>query len=240
MKVLDLYPAVDIKNGLAARLTKGQIDSTENFGDPAEVIKQFIEAGSKWIHLVDLDAAFGTGANKEIIKEITSFPNIAFQLSGGINNQENLDFAISTNAKQINLATSALHDLKWVEEVLQKYGSRLSVSLDVDAGSNQLIARGSGDNLGDLFEMLKRLDSIGCHRYILTDINSDGALTGSNFELIKKVKAVTDAAIISSGGVSSIDDLLKLRELQIAGVVLGKALYGGQIDLLSALTACYK
>ncbi len=110
----------------------------------------------------------------------------------------------------------------------------------MDAGSNQLIARGSGDNLGDLFEMIKRLDSIGCHRYILTDINSDGALTGSNFELIKKVTAVTKAAIISSGGVSSIDDLLKLRELQIAGVVLGKALYRGQIDLLSALTACYK
>ena len=240
MKVLDLYPAVDIKNGLAARLTKGQIDSTENFGNPEEVVNQFIAAGSKWIHLVDLDAAFGTGANKEIIRELTSLQNIAFQLSGGINNQASLDFAISTHARQINLATSALHDLKWVEEVLQKYGSKLSVSLDVDAGSNQLIARGSGDNLGDLFEMIKRLDSIGCHRYILTDINSDGALTGSNFELIKKVTAVTNAAIISSGGVSSIDDLLKLRELQIAGVVLGKALYGGQIDLLSALTACYK
>ncbi len=240
MKVLDLYPAVDIKGGKAARLTKGQLDSTENFGDPSEVVNQFIEAGSKWIHLVDLDAAFGTGANREMIKEITSFPNIAFQLSGGINNQASLDFAISTNAKQINLATSAMHDLKWVEEVMQKYGSRLSVSLDVDAGRNQLIARGSGDNLGDLFQMIKRLDSIGCHRYILTDINADGALSGPNIDLIKKVTAETDAAIISSGGVSSIDDLLKLRELEIAGVVLGKALYGGQIDLVSALTACYK
>ena len=240
MKVLDLYPAVDIKNGMAARLTRGQLDSTDNFGDPAEVVKHFIESGSKWIHLVDLDAAFGAGTNRQIIKEITALPNIAFQLSGGINNQENLDFAISTNAKQINLATSALHDLKWVEEVLQKYEGRLSVSLDVDAGSNQLIARGSGDNLGDLFEMIKRLDSIGCTRYVLTDINTDGALSGSNFDLIKKVQAVTDAAIISSGGVSSIDDLIKLRELQIAGVVLGKALYEGQIDLLSALTACYK
>ena len=240
MKVLDLYPAVDIKKGLAARLTKGQLDSTENFGDPVEVVKQFIEAGSKWIHLVDLDAAFDTGTNRQMIKEITALPNITFQLSGGINNQENLDFAISTDAKQINLATSALHDLTWVEELLQKYGSRLSVSLDVDAGSNHLIARGSGDNFGELFEMIKRLDSIGCTRYVLTDINADGALSGSNFDLIKKVQAVTDAAIISSGGVSSIDDLIKLRELQIAGVVLGKALYEGQIDLLSALTACYK
>ena len=240
MKILDLYPAVDIKGGKAARLTKGQLDSTEIFGDPAEVVNQFIEAGSKWIHLVDLDAAFGIGANRESIKVITSLPNIAFQLSGGINNQASLDFAISTNAKQINLATSALHDLKWVQKVIQRHGDRLSVSLDVDAGSNQLIARGSGDNLGEVFEMIKRLDSIGCHRFILTDINVDGALSGSNFDLIKKVTAITDAAIISSGGVSSIDDLTKLRELQIAGVVLGKALYEGQIDLISALTACYK
>lgn len=240
MKVLDLYPAVDIKKGLAARLTKGQLDSTENFGDPVEVVKQFIEAGSKWIHLVDLDAAFGTGTNKGIIKEIAALPNISFQLSGGINNQEKLDFAFSTNARQINLATSALHDLKWVEVVLQKYGGRLSISLDVDADSNQLIARGSGDNLGDLYEMIKRLNSIGCTRYVLTDINADGALSGPNFDLIKKVQAVTDAAIISSGGVSSIDDLIKLRELQLAGVVLGKALYEGKIELLSALTVCHK
>ena len=240
MNVLELYPAVDIKNGQATRLTKGQIDSKENFGDPVEVVKQFIAAGSKWIHLVDLDAAFGTGSNKQVIQEITSLPNIAIQLSGGIKDNASLDFAVSTNAIQINLSTSALHDLEWVSQVFDRYGNRLSVSLDVDSNGNQLIARGSGDNLGDLFEMISKLDSIGCNRYILTDINRDGALTGSNFELIKRVIGVTGASIISSGGVSSIDDLIKLRELQIAGVVLGKALYGGQIELLSALTACYK
>jgi 1-(5-phosphoribosyl)-5-[(5-phosphoribosylamino)methylideneamino] imidazole-4-carboxamide isomerase/N-(5'phosphoribosyl)anthranilate isomerase len=240
MKVLELYPAVDIKNGQAARLTKGQIDSKENFGDPVEVVKQFFAAGSKWIHLVDLDAAFGTGSNKQVIQEITSLPSIAIQLSGGIKDKASLDFAVSTNAIQINLSTSALHDLEWVSQVFDRYGNRLSVSLDVDTNGNQLIARGSGDNLGDLFEMISKLDSIGCNRYILTDINRDGALTGTNLELIKRVIGVTGASIISSGGVSSIDDLIKLRELQIAGVVLGKALYGGQIELLSALTACYK
>ena len=240
MKVLELYPAVDIKNGQATRLTKGQIDSTENHGNPVEVVKQFIAAGSKWIHLVDLDAAFGTGSNREVIQEITSLPNIAIQLSGGIKNNSSLDFAANSKAIHINLSTSALHDLDWLSQVIQKYGNRLSVSLDVDSNTNQLIARGSGDNLGDLFEMISKLDSIGCNRYILTDINRDGALSGSNFELIKSVIGVTDASIISSGGVSNIDDLIKLRELQIAGVVLGKALYEGQIELPSALTACYK
>ena len=240
MKVIDLYPAVDIKGGKAARLTKGQIDSTENFGDPAEVVNQFIDAGSKWIHLVDLDAAFGTGNNRNQIKEITSITDISFQLSGGINNQQTLDFALSTAAKQINLATSALLDLQWVEQVLKSHGDKLSISLDVAADTNQLIARGSGQNLGDLNLMIESLNAIGCTRFIITDIDTDGALSGPNFDLLKKVSDKTEASIISSGGVGSIDDLIQLRQMQIDGVVLGKALYSGQIDLISALSACYK
>ena len=240
MKALELYPAVDIKNGKAARLTKGQIDSAENFGDPLEVVKQFIDAGSKWIHLVDLDAAFETGSNRSLIEKITTLPGINFQLSGGINNQERLSFAISTTAKQINLATSALNDLNWIEQSLGAYEDRLSVSLDVEAKSNQLIARGSGENLGDLFEMIKKLDAIGCRRYVLTDIEKDGALSGPNFDLIKKVSDVSNSEIISSGGVSNIEDLMQLRKVGISGVVLGKALYNGQIDLTAALAACYK
>lgn len=240
MKVLELYPAVDLKNGLAARLTKGQLNSTENFGDPIEIIQQFMVAGCKWIHLVDLDAAFETGSNSSLIKKITSLPGINFQLSGGIRNQENLDFAAQTKAKHINLATSALHDLSWIEQVLSTYGDRISISLDVDAKSDQLIARGSGDNLGDIFKMIKNLDAIGCHRYILTDIDRDGALTGPNFDLIKKVCSASSSAIIASGGVSKVADLSKLREVEIAGVVLGKALYSGQVDITAALAACYK
>lgn len=240
MKALELYPAVDIKDGKAARLIKGQLNTTENFGDPAEVVNQFIDAGSKWIHLVDLDAAFGTGNNRNQIEEITSIPDISFQLSGGINNQQTLDFALSTAAKQINLATSALLDLQWVEQVLKSHGDKLSISLDVAADTNQLIARGSGQNLGDLNLMIENLNAIGCTRFILTDIDTDGALSGPNFDLLKKVSDKTEASIISSGGVGCIDDLLQLRQMQIDGVVLGKALYSGQIDLISALSACYK
>jgi len=240
MKALELYPAVDIKNGEAARLIKGQLNTTENFGDPAEVVNQFIDAGSKWIHLVDLDAAFGTGNNRIQIKESTSIPDISFQLSGGINNQQTLDFALSTAAKQINLATSALLDLQWVEQVLKSHGDKLSISLDVAADTNQLIARGSGQNLGDLNLMIENLNAIGCTRFIITDIDTDGALSGPNFDLLKKVSDKTEASIISSGGVGSIDELIQLRQMQIDGVVLGKALYSGQIDLISALSACYK
>jgi len=240
MKALELYPAVDIKDGKAARLIKGQLNTTENFGDPTEVVNQFIDAGSKWIHLVDLDAAFDTGNNRIQIKEITSIPDISFQLSGGINNQQSLDFALSTAAKQINLATSALLDLQWVEQVLKSHGDKLSISLDVAADTNQLIARGSGQNLGDLNLMIENLNAIGCTRFIITDINTDGALSGPNFDLLKKVSDKTEASIISSGGVGSIDDLIQLRQMQIDGVVLGKALYSGQIDLISALSACYK
>lgn len=240
MKPLELYPAVDIKNGMAARLTKGQIDSTENFGDPLEVVQQFITAGSKWIHLVDLDAAFETGSNRSLIENITTLPGINFQLSGGIKNQESFSFAISTSAKQINLATSALNDLNWIEQVLDTHGTRISISLDVEAKSNQLIARGSGDRLGDLFEMIKKLDAIGCHRYVLTDIEKDGALSGPNFDLINKVSEASNGEIISSGGVSNIEDLMQLRKVGVSGVVLGKALYNGQIDLTAALAACYK
>lgn len=240
MKVLELYPAVDIKDGKAARLTQGQLSSTESFGDPIEVVKQFIDAGSKWIHLVDLDLAFGTGNNQSQIREIIALPGIAFQLSGGINNQSSLDFALSTKAKQINLATSALLDLEWVEKILRSNEGRLSVSLDVSADSNQLIARGSGENLGDLNQMIKKLNAIGCTRFIVTDINTDGALSGPNLDLLKHIKGATSAEVISSGGVRSIDDLTKLRQMEIDGVVLGKALYSGQIDLISALSACYK
>ena len=240
MKALELYPAVDIKDGKAARLIKGQLNTTENFGDPTEVVNQFIDAGSKWIHLVDLDAAFGTGNNRNQIEEIISIPDISFQLSGGINNQQTLDFALSTAAKQINLATSALLDLQWVEQVLKSHGDKLSISLDVAADTNQLIARGSGQNLGDLNLMIENLNAIGCTRFIITDIDTDGALSGPNFDLLKKVSDKTEASIISSGGVGSIDDLLQLRQMQIDGVVLGKALYSGQIDLISALSACYK
>jgi len=238
MKPIELLAAVDIRSGQAARLQQGSLTSLTTYGAPGEVIDNFIESGASWIHLVDLDAAFGSGNNRALINDLINTKSVKFALSGGIVNQESLDFAISSKAQRINLATSALLDLQWVEKVIDQHKDLLSVSLDVQ-GSN-LIARGTGQAAGDLFEMIGRLDQMGCTRFVITDIETDGALTGPNFELLSKVISVTKVKVVASGGVASAADLTKLRALNLDGVILGKALYTGQIDLQEAISTCYK
>jgi phosphoribosylformimino-5-aminoimidazole carboxamide ribotide isomerase len=238
MKPIDLLTAVDIRSGQATRLQQGSLTSLTTYGAPGEIIDNFIQTGASWIHLVDLDAAFGSGNNRALINELLNTKNVKFALSGGVFNQESLDFATSTKAQRINLATSALLDLKWVGNVIAEHKDRLSVSLDVQGSS--LIARGTGEAAGDLIEMISRLDQMGCARYVITDINTDGALTGPNFELLSKVTAVTKAKVVASGGVASAADLTRLRALNLDGVILGKALYTGQLDLQEAISACYK
>jgi phosphoribosylanthranilate isomerase len=219
-------------------LQQGSLTSLTTYGAPGEIIDNFIHSRTSWIHLVDLDAAFGSGNNRALINDLINTKSVKFALSGGIFNQESLDFAISTKAQRINLATSALLDLQWVEKVIDQHKDLLSVSLDVQ-GSN-LIARGTGQAAGDLLEMIGRLDQMGCTRFVITDIETDGALTGPNFELLSKVISVTKVKVVASGGVASAADLTKLRALNLDGVILGKALYTGQIDLQEAISACYK
>ena len=238
MKPIELLAAVDIRSGQAARLQQGSLTMLTTYGAPGEIIDTFIQSGARWIHLVDLDAAFGSGNNRALINDLINTKSVKFALSGGIFNQESLDFAISTKARRINLATSALLDLQWVEKVIDQHKDLLSVSLDVQ-GSN-LIARGTGQAAGDLLEMIGRLDQMGCTRFVITDIETDGALTGPNFELLSKVISVTKVKVVASGGVASAADLTKLRALNLDGVILGKALYTGQIDLQEAISACYK
>jgi phosphoribosylanthranilate isomerase len=238
MKPIELLAAVDIRSGQATRLQQGSLTSLTTYGAPGEIIDNFIESRASWIHLVDLDAAFGSGNNRALINDLINTKSVKFALSGGIFNQESLDFAISTKARRINLATSALLDLQWVEKVIDQHKDLLSVSLDVQ-GSN-LIARGTGQAAGDLLEMIGRLDQMGCTRFVITDIETDGALTGPNFELLSKVISVTKVKVVASGGVASAADLTKLRALNLDGVILGKALYTGQIDLQEAISACYK
>ena len=238
MKPIELLTAVDIRSGQAARLQQGSLTTLTTYGDPGEIIDNFIQSGASWIHLVDLDAAFGSGNNRVLINELINTKTVKFALSGGVFNQESLDFATSTKAQRINLATSALLDLKWVEKVITEHKDLLSVSLDVQGSS--LIARGTGEAAGDLIEMIIRLDQMGCARFVITDIDTDGALSGPNFELLSKVTAVTKAKVVASGGVASTADLTRLRALNLDGVILGKALYTGQIDLQEAISACYK
>ncbi len=236
MKPLEFLPAVDIKSG---QITQA-IDIAENYykGSPQQVIESFTSAGCKWIHLVDLDAAYSTGSNFELISNLINSTGVDTQLSGGIANQEILNLSLTTSAKWINLSTSALLNMDWVESILEIHSKRICISLDV--ADEVLTARGSGVVVGDLWESLNKLEAAGCKRYVVTDNKSDGAMIGPNFNLLAKFQQKSSASIVSSGGVGKISDLAKLRQIGIDGVVVGKALYAGQIDLIEALDTCYK
>ena len=236
MKALEIFPAIDVKDGVAIRLTKSELNNQSKYGDPLEVANEFVKSGVNWIHLVDLDAAFGIGDNSEILASIIKNINIKIQLSGGIKDEQSLNKALATGCSRINIATSALEQLEWVESVIQKHGDKICVSLDVNG--KVLSPRGSNKSGGDLFQVITRLDKARCARYVLTDVNRDGALNGPNLELLKEVTSFTKTPIMASGGVSSLSDVKSLMQLTNQGVeavIIGKALYTGAFTLTQAL-----
>jgi 1-(5-phosphoribosyl)-5-[(5-phosphoribosylamino)methylideneamino] imidazole-4-carboxamide isomerase/N-(5'phosphoribosyl)anthranilate isomerase len=236
MKELILLPAVDVRAGKAVRLVRGELSAESQYGEPLEAALAFQEAGAKWLHLVDLDAAFGTGDNQEVLREVIAKLDIQVELSGGIRDEDSLTRALATGCARINLGTAALESPEWTASVIARYGERIAVGLDVRGRT--LAARGWTKEGGDLFETLDRLDSEGCARYVLTDVNKDGTLQGPNLELLKSVCAVTNSPVIASGGVSSLSDLKALRELVsigVEGAIVGKALYAGAFTLREAL-----
>ena len=236
MKALEIFPAIDVKDGVAIRLTKGELNNQSKYGDPLEVANEFVKSGVNWIHLVDLDAAFGIGDNSGILASIIKNINIKIQLSGGIKDEQSLNKALATGCSRINIATSALEQLEWVESVIHKHGDKICVSLDVSG--KVLSPRGSNKSGGDLFQVITRLDKVRCARYVLTDVNRDGALNGPNLELLKEVTSFTKTPIVASGGVSSLNDVKSLMQLTNQGVeavIIGKALYTGAFTLTQAL-----
>jgi 1-(5-phosphoribosyl)-5-[(5-phosphoribosylamino)methylideneamino] imidazole-4-carboxamide isomerase/N-(5'phosphoribosyl)anthranilate isomerase len=237
MKALEILPAIDVKDGVAIRLTKGELDNQSKYGDPLEVAGEFVKSGVKWIHLVDLDAAFGLGNNFKILDSIIKSVDIKIQLSGGIIDDESLNRALTTNCSRINLGTAALDNLEWVESVIKKHGDKIAVALDVDG--KVLSPRGGTKSGGDLFQMITRLDKSGCARYVLTDVNRDGALSGPNLELLKEVTSFTKTPIVASGGVSSLSDvkaLMQLTDQGVEAVIIGKGLYTGTFTLAQVLS----
>jgi len=236
MRKLVLLPAVDVRGGQAVRLVRGELNAETQYGAPLEAALAFQDAGAEWIHLVDLDAAFGTGSNHELLREVISKVQLKVELSGGIRDESSLAKALDTGCERINLGTAALESPEWTASVIAKYGERIAVGLDVRGRT--LAARGWTKEGGDLFETLARLDSEGCARYVVTDVNKDGTLQGPNIELLKSVCEMTNQPVIASGGISSLDDLIKLRELVdvgIEGAIVGKALYAGAFTLEDAL-----
>lgn len=233
---LELLPAVDVKGGQAVRLVQGELGSESNYGSPLEAALDFQSAGAEWIHLVDLDAAFGIGSNADLLNEVVKKLDIAVELSGGIRDDESLTRALATGCKRVNLGTAALENPEWTAKVIAEHGDRIAVGLDVR--DRTLAARGWTKEGGDLFETITRLDKDGCARYVVTDVTKDGTLKGPNLELLKSVCEVTKAPIVASGGISSIADIESLKELVsigVEGAIMGKALYAGAFTLADAL-----
>lgn len=235
-KELVLLPAVDVRGGKAVRLVKGDLSAETQYGEPIDAAKAFEKSGAEWIHLVDLDAAFGTGTNQDLLRDVVAKLDLKVELSGGIRDEETLARALGTGCARINLGTAALENPEWTATVIARYGDLIAVGLDVRGRT--LSARGWTKDGGDLFETLARLDSEGCARYVVTDVNKDGTLQGPNFDLLESVCAMTKAPVIASGGISSLEDLRALRErtsMGIEGAIVGKALYSGAFTLEEAL-----
>jgi len=236
MSYLELLPAVDVKDGRAVRLVQGELDKESIYGAPLDVALEFQAAGTEWLHLVDLDAAFGRGENSALLAEVVGKLDIKVELSGGIRDDESLRRALATGCRRVNLGTAALEDPEWTARVIAEHGDRIAVGLDVRG--HTLAARGWTKEGGDLFETLERLDRDGCARYVVTDVAKDGTLAGPNIELLKSVCAATSKPVIASGGISSLADieaLAALRATGVEGAIVGKALYAGKFTLQEAL-----
>lgn len=233
---LQLLPAVDIQDGQAVRLVQGEYGTATNYGDPFDAAIGWQEAGAEWLHLVDLDAAFGHGSNREIVRRITGELGIKIELSGGLRDDASLEEALEMGATRVNLGTAALENPEWTAKVIEQFGEKIAVGLDVRG--EKLATRGWVEEGGNLWEVLEQLEAAGCARYVVTDITKDGTLTGPNTELLVQIAQKTGKPVIASGGISVLDDIAKLTDMVdqgIEGAIIGKALYAGQFTLQQAL-----
>ena len=238
MKSLVLLPAVDVAGGQAVQLVQGKAGTEKRFGDPRLAAQRWQDAGADWIHLVDLDAAFGRGSNAAVIAEITAGLDLSVELSGGIRDDATLERALATGCARVNIGTAALERPEWCEEIIAAHGDRIAIGLDVKG--SRLAARGWTREGGDLYETLDRLDQAGCARFVVTDVASDGMLAGPNLNLLARVCARTDKPVVASGGISSLADISTLATMVhrgVEGAIIGTALYVGAFTIEEALAA---
>jgi phosphoribosyl isomerase A len=234
---LILLPAVDVADGKAVRLTQGEAGTETSYGDPVDAALEWARQGAQWIHLVDLDAAFGRGSNVGVLRKvIKQVKGVQIELSGGIRDDASLEAALESGATRVNLGTAALENPEWAADVIGRYGEAVAVGLDVRGTT--LAARGWTRDGGDLWTVLDRLEGAGCSRYVVTDVTKDGTLQGPNVELLRQMTERTPKPVIASGGISSLDDIAALRDLVplgVEGAIVGKALYAGAFTLAEAL-----
>ncbi|MFM2234201.1 MAG: hypothetical protein RLZZ240_785 [Actinomycetota bacterium] len=236
MKPLILLPAVDVADGQAVRLVQGELGTETSYGSPLDAALAWQEQGAEWIHLVDLDAAFGKGSNRELLKEVTAKLDIKVELSGGIRDDESLNNALATGVARINLGTAALENPDWTAKVIAQHGDKIAIGLDV-RGRN-LAARGWTKEGGELIETLQRLDKDNAARYVVTDVTKDGTLQGPNTALLREILDFTKKPVIASGGIAQLSDIAELRQLTnigVEGAIVGKALYAQKFTLKDAL-----
>lgn len=234
--ILELLPAVDVADGQAVRLVQGEAGSETGYGSPLEAALNWQNNGAEWVHLVDLDAAFGRGSNVELLREMVQSLTVKVELSGGIRDDASLESALELGVGRVNLGTAALENPEWTAKVIDRFGEKIAVGLDVRGTT--LAGRGWTKEGGDIWEVLARLEDAGCARYVVTDVTKDGTLRGPNVELLREMCSRTDKPVVASGGISSLEDLRVLRELVgegVEGAIIGKALYSGQFTLPQAL-----
>ncbi len=236
MEKLQLLPAVDVQGGQAVQLVQGIAGTQKEFGDPLKAALRWQDGGAEWLHLVDLDAAFGRGSNAALLSDIVGRLDMSVEISGGIRDQESLDRALATGARRVNIGTAALENPEWCDHVVGTYGDRVAIGLDV-RGEN-LAARGWTTEGGPWVETLDRLVAAGCERFVVTDVNADGMLTGPNLDLLLDVALRSGKKVIASGGIATLDNLRDLRGLVdrgVEGAIIGTALYVGRFTIEEAL-----
>ena len=239
--ILELLPAVDVAEGKAVRLTQGALGTETDFGDPVDAAADWARQGAEWIHLVDLDAAFGRGENRALLRRvIVEVPGVKIELSGGIRDDASLESALESGATRVNLGTAALENPEWAASAIERFGDQIAVGLDVRGET--LAARGWTEEGGNLWDVLARLEDAGCARYVVTDVTRDGMLNGPNLDLLTAITQKTGKPVVASGGISSLDDLVALRSLVPSGVegaIVGKALYAQKFTLEQAIQVAY-
>lgn len=233
---LELLPAVDVADGRAVQLRQGMAGSEKQYGDPVDAALAWQRDGTSWIHLVDLDAAFGRGSNLELLTTVIAAVDVDVELSGGIRDDVSLRAALATGCRRVNIGTAALESPDWVRRAIGEHGDRIAVGLDVRGTT--LAARGWTRSGGELYDVLVRLDADGCARYVVTDVAKDGMLGGPNLDLLRDICAATDRPVVASGGITTIDDLRRIAELPgVEGAIVGTALYERSFTLPEALAA---
>jgi phosphoribosylformimino-5-aminoimidazole carboxamide ribotide isomerase/phosphoribosylanthranilate isomerase len=239
--ILELLPAVDVAEGKAVRLTQGALGTETDFGDPVDAAADWARQGAEWIHLVDLDAAFGRGENRALLRRvIVEVPGVKIELSGGIRDDASLENALESGATRVNLGTAALENPDWAASAIARFGDQIAVGLDVRGET--LAARGWTEEGGNLWDVLTRLEDAGCSRYVVTDVTRDGMLNGPNLELLTAITEKTGKPVVASGGIASLDDLVALRSLVpigVEGAIVGKALYAQKFTLEQAIAVAY-